>query len=95
MSDVEDSRNHQLQSDNRPLSDHLSEQGSATMTRLVTEAATALADVYEPAGVLMFWSSRITYLDGKRPCDIYRDGDVELMERLVRRVNALADGAFA
>jgi hypothetical protein len=66
-----------------------------TMTELVAEAATALADIYEPAGVLIFWSSRITYLDGKRPCDIYRDGDVPLMERLVQRVTALADGAFA
>lgn len=65
------------------------------MERLVTEAASVLAEVYEPAGVLMFWSARIKYLDEKRPCDIYADGDIALMERLVQRVNALADGAFS
>lgn len=65
------------------------------MDALVTEAATALHDVYEPAGVLIFWSAPIKYLDGKRPCDVYRDGDLELMARLVQWVQALADGAFA
>lgn len=77
-------------SDQRP-----SAEKDARMQALVVEAATALADVYDPAGVLIFWSARIKYLDGKRPCDIYSDGDVALMERLVQRVNALADGAFA
>lgn len=57
--------------------------------------ATALNDVYDQAGVLMFWSSPITYLDGKRPCDIWRDRDLPMLERLAQRVNALADGAFA
>jgi len=66
-----------------------------TMERLVAEAAAVLADVYEPAGVLIYWSSPITYLDGNRPCDIYRDGNTALMERLVQHVNALADGAFS
>ena len=65
------------------------------METLVSEAAEALGDVYDPAGVLIFWSSRLTYLDSKRPCDVYRDGDLVLMERLVQRVKALADGAFA
>jgi hypothetical protein len=68
---------------------------SAEMDALVAEAATALADVYEPAGVLIFWSSRIKYLDGERPCDIYIAGDTVLMDCLVQRVKALADGAFA
>lgn len=70
-------------------------ENDAAMQRLVAEAASVLAEVYDPAGVLIFWSSRIKYLDDKRPCDVYRDGDVGLMERLVQRVNALADGAFA
>lgn len=62
---------------------------------LVAEAAAVLAEIYDPAGVLIFWSSRIKYLDGKRPCDLYRDRDDVLMERLVQHLNALADGAFA
>lgn len=65
------------------------------MVALVEEAASVLAEIYDPAGVLIFWSARVTYLDGKRPCDVYRDGDEELMERLVQRIKALADGAFA
>lgn len=65
------------------------------MTALIGEAASVLAEIYDPAGVLIFWSSRITYLDRQRPCDIWRDQDAELMERLVQRLNALADGAFA
>lgn len=61
---------------------------------LVAEAASVLAEIYDPAGVLIFWSSRIKYLDGKRPCDLYRDKDEALLERLVQHLNALADGAI-
>lgn len=67
----------------------------AQVEALVTEAAKVLAEVYEPAGVLLFWSARIKYLDNKRPADLVADKDVELLERLGQRVNALADGAFA
>lgn len=62
---------------------------------LLSEIAAALDDVYEPAGVLMFWSSRVTFLDGRRPCDVWSEQDVPMLERLAQRVNALADGAFA
>lgn len=67
----------------------------AKVEALVTEAAKVLAEVYEPAGVLLFWSARIKYLDNKRPADLVAEKDVERLERLVQRLNALADGAFA
>lgn len=62
---------------------------------LVTEAAAVLAEIYEPAGVLMFWSARIAYLDHRRPCDLWVERDAPMLERLVQHLNALADGAFA
>ena len=65
----------------------------AERERLLEEIATALGEVYTPAGVLVFWSSRISYLDDQRPCDVYRD--IELLERLAQRVRALANGAFS
>lgn len=65
------------------------------MVNLVKEAAALLGEVYDPAGALIFWSARINYLDGKRPCDIYREGDYEAMHTLIARLEALADGAFA
>lgn len=61
---------------------------------LLRSIATALNEVYEPAGVLMFWSSPKTYLDGQRPCDVWSSGNLDLLRRLDQRVNALADGAF-
>lgn len=67
----------------------------ADMTALVEQAAALLSEIYDPAGVLIFWSSRITYLDSRRPCDVYRDGDHEAMLTLIQRLRALADGAFA
>ena len=66
---------------------------AANLQRLLQEIATALGEVYTPAGVLVFWSSRISYLDNQRPCDVYRD--IELLERLAQRVRALANGAFS
>lgn len=62
---------------------------------LLDDIVAGLFDVYEPAGALIFWSSRITYLDGRRPCDIWSERDLPMLERLAQRVNALADGAFA
>jgi hypothetical protein len=71
------------------------EELDADMVALVQEAADLLAELYDPAGVLIFWSARIKYLDNRRPCDIYRDGDYQAMRTLIQRLNALADGAFA
>lgn len=62
---------------------------------LLDEIADALNEIYEPAGVLLFWSSRIIYLDHRRPCDLLRDRDVDGLRLLAQRVNAAADGAFA
>lgn len=62
---------------------------------LLADIATALNDVYDQAGVLIFWSASISYLDGRRPCDIWRDGDLPMLERLAQHVNAMADGAFS
>ena len=65
------------------------------MVILVRAAADLLGELYDPAGALIFWSARIKYLGGKRPCDIYRDGDYEGMRTLIQRLTGLADGAFA
>ncbi len=62
---------------------------------LLASIAKALSDVYEPAGVLMFWSSRIRYLDGQRPCDVWSERSLDYLRILDQHVNALADGAFA
>lgn len=67
---------------------------SEHMTRLVREAASLLAELYDPAGALIYWSSRIRYLDHRRPCDVYREGDEAAMETLVRWLNMTADGAW-
>lgn len=63
--------------------------------RLLEDIAAVLHEIYDPAGALIWWSARITYLDNKRPCDIWRDRDMVLLERICQRLNALADGAFA
>jgi hypothetical protein len=60
---------------------------------LLASTHKALLDVYEPAGELIFWSSRIKYLDNRRPCDLM--DDLDALRKLDQRVNALADGAFA
>jgi hypothetical protein len=59
---------------------------------LIAESASLLAELYEPAGVLMFWSARIKYLDNRRPCDLM--DDEEALTMLNQRLNALCDGAF-
>lgn len=58
---------------------------------LLTKIAAMLAELYDPAGVLMFWSARIKYLDDRRPCDLWRDRDMDGLETLWRRLEALAD----
>lgn len=62
------------------------------MAEILTEVSKDLHDIYDPAGVLMFWSARLRYLDGRRPCDVYAAGDEYAMEQLARHVAALADG---
>ena len=62
-------------------------------TELLVSIAKALGDVYDPAGVLLFWSARIKYLDDRRPCDVL--DDLAALRTLDQRTNALADGAFA
>lgn len=70
-------------------------EAAEALTDLIESIAEALNDVYKPAGVLMFWSSRVTYLDGKRPCDLWSDRDIEGLRTLANHVHALADGAFS
>ena len=55
---------------------------------LVTESASVLAEIYDPAGVLISWSSRIRYLGERRPCDLYRDRDCDGLRLLNQRLNA-------
>lgn len=62
---------------------------------LLTQIAAALAELYEPAGVLMFWSARVKYIDNRRPCDLWRDRDEDGLETLWRQLRAIADGLFA
>lgn len=62
--------------------------------QLVTDCAMTLRELYEPAGVLLFWSARITYLDNRRPADLVAARDIEGLETLLQRLEALADGAF-
>lgn len=64
------------------------------LVAVVERAASLLAELYEPAGILIYWSARISYLDGKRPCDLYTDGDIEALSHMCDRLNAFADGAF-
>lgn len=65
-----------------------------TLVAVVERAASLLAEPYEPAGILIYWSARISYLDNQRPCDLYRDGDIEALTKMCDRLNAFADGAF-
>lgn len=53
-----------------------------------------LIELYTPAGVLIFWSSRNKLLGGERPCDLVREGDVAGLNRLCDYLDAMADGAF-
>lgn len=57
-------------------------------------AASLLAEIYEPADVLLYWSSRITYLNHQRPCDLYRDGNIAELTKMCDRLDALCDGAI-
>jgi hypothetical protein len=73
----------------------IAETENPEVVALVAEAASLLAELYDPAGVLIYWSARIKYLDGRRPCDLYAERDVEGLRTLCQRLNALCDGAFA
>jgi hypothetical protein len=64
------------------------------LVAVVERAAALLTELYEPAGILIYWSARISYLDGKRPCDLYAEGDVEALTHMCNRLDAFADGAF-
>lgn len=64
----------------------------ADATAVITRAAALLAEIYDPAGVLIYWSSKVTYLDGKRPCDLWRNRDMAALTRMCDRLDALADG---
>lgn len=61
---------------------------------LLDRISSVLHEIYEPAGALIFWSARIKYLDDRRPCDLWRDRDLDGLDTLWRRLEALADGAF-
>jgi hypothetical protein len=63
-------------------------------TAVLDRAHSLLSELYEPAGVLIFWSSRITYLDNRRPCDMWADRDLEGLTTLCDRLDAICDGAF-
>lgn len=64
-------------------------------TAILARAHSLLSELYEPVGVLIYWSSRIKYLDGKRPCDLWRDRDLAALEHMCDRLDAFCDGAFA
>lgn len=64
------------------------------LVAVVERAASLLAELYQPAGILIYWSARVSYLDGKRPCDLYADGDTEALTKMCDRLDAFADGAF-
>lgn len=67
----------------------------AECLELLASITKALHEVYKPEGVLMFWSARIRYLDGQRPCDVWTQQNLLLLRRLDQHANALSDGAFA
>ena len=62
---------------------------------LLIRAHGLLSELYDdPAGVLIYWSSPVTYPDGRRPCDLLREGDFEALTKMCDRLQALVDGAF-
>lgn len=62
---------------------------------LLDRLAGLLDELYDPPGTLIFWSSRISYLDHQRPCDLLVAADWEALAYLADRLNAICDGAFA
>lgn len=58
------------------------------ISTVLARAHSLLSEIYEPAGVLIYWSSRIKYLDNRRPCDLYRDRDVEALTQMCNRLDA-------
>lgn len=66
-----------------------------TDTAILARAHALLSELYEPAGVLIYWSAPIIYLGGKRPCDLWRDGDVKALTEMCDRLDAFCDGNFA
>ena len=65
-----------------------------TLEALLTRAHELLSEIYDPAGVLMFWSSRVTYLDDRRPCDLVVERDLSALLTMCNRLDAIADGAI-
>lgn len=61
---------------------------------VVARAATLLAELYDPAGVLIYWSSPIKSLGDRRPCDLWRDRDLVALTRMCDRLDSIADGNF-
>lgn len=62
---------------------------------LVGRIALVLEEMYHPGGVLIFWSSPISYMQDRRPCDMWREGDTVALKELWDRLEAFADGVFA
>lgn len=62
---------------------------------LLETIAALLGERYEPAGMLTFWGASITYLDGRRPCEVWRERDLDGLRTLAQRLNAITDGPFA
>jgi hypothetical protein len=73
----------------------MAEMPTPEETAVLDRAASLLAEIYEPAGVLMYWSSRITYLDSQRPCDLWRDRDMATLTKMCDRLDAFCDGVFS
>lgn len=75
----------------------MSEQVEPTdeQVAVLTRAHSLLSEMYDPAGVLIYWSARIKYLDGKRPCDLWADRDMDALTKMCDRLDAFCDGVFA
>lgn len=63
-------------------------------TAVLDRAHRLLSELYDPAGVLIYWSSRIKYLDNQRPCDLWRDRNIDALTEMCDRLDAFAAGAF-
>lgn len=67
---------------------------TARMTELLNEAAELLEENFEPGHRLVYWSSPLTFLDGRTPASLVAEGDEAGLELVVARLTGLAEGVF-
>ncbi len=62
---------------------------------VLSKIADLLPEVFPLREALAIWSSPQKYLDGRRPCDLWSECDVDGLDKFWRYLEARADGVFS